>query len=272
MELSVYSSTHVRSSQAYDDARRLAAKHKDRAAWLYRTRFRWDVRPAVPMGKRPLVPWSLKRTPEPLDPDDLWECWQNVPAANVAILTGGRSRLAVLDLDNDPKHALSLDERLSLLAEHGWPVSETCIERTPRRGVHLYFTLPAGTSVRSRDAYLTSGVELKGDGRLVIATPSPSMHGHYRWLDWRDPWTTPPAKCQSHPPIGDGAAPSAWREVSLRCPQHLARPNGYLDGNRSGVRHDSSAPLGTPARGSAAARHARYAPTATSSSWNRDSP
>lgn len=164
-----------------------------RVAALYADDFGWDVRPAREGDKLPIVKWSIKNAPNPLAGSEMFAHWQENPRYNIAVLTGARSRLLVLDLDHHPdKYPLSLDERLALLARHDWPLA-TCQERTGGGGAHLYYALPAGALVRSVDAYLASGIELKAEGRLVIVAPSRTSKGQYHWVQGRDPWTLPMA-------------------------------------------------------------------------------
>ncbi len=191
-------STNFLAHQVDDEGRQAAAMARSfeyigEIAAIYCDDFGWDVRPAREGDKLPIVPWSLTNAAQRLDPSVLYRHWYMNPRLNIAILTGSRSRLVVADIDNNPeKYATSVDERLALLFANDWPM-QTCMERTGGGGLHVYAALPAGVKVRSVDAYLAPGIELKAEGRLVIAAPSATAKGPYAWLDGHDPWRLPPA-------------------------------------------------------------------------------
>lgn len=112
-------------------------RSKGRAAVAYR-RLGWDTRPARVRGKLPVAPWSLDRSPAKYMLNMLSDAWDRQPELNIAILTGSRSRLVVVDVDqNAEKYATSVAERLELLYSAGWP-RETCVERTGGGGLHLF--------------------------------------------------------------------------------------------------------------------------------------
>jgi predicted P-loop ATPase len=101
--------------------------------------------------------------------------WTANPEANVGIATGGVSGIVVLDID--PRNGG--DESLAELERVHGPLPETAIVATGGGGRHFYFI--ASGAVQSGD--LAPGVEIKGDGRYVIAPPSVHPSGKpYRWL------------------------------------------------------------------------------------------
>jgi hypothetical protein len=141
----------------------------------------WGVIPVEPAGKRPLVAWEGFQRHAP-GPDQVRAWWRTWPDANVAIVTGSGSSLVVLDID--PRHAggASLVE---LERRHG-AFPPTIEALTGGGGRHLYFAHPGGV-VRNRVG-LAAGIDLRGDGGLVVAPPSLHASGHhYRWADGRAP-------------------------------------------------------------------------------------
>lgn len=134
-----------------------------------------------------LVPLSGKR------PVEGWGGWQSRDSrealayigknpGNIGIITGRRSRLAVLDYDNQ---------------EAGLAFSEDYYDRTggrtasvqtggDRGGVHYYFSLPEGQRLKGRNIRFRGerAGELKAEGGLVVAPPSlhPETGREYRFL------------------------------------------------------------------------------------------
>lgn len=109
--------------------------------------------------------------------------------ANLGIVTGAESGLAVLDLD--PKGATAEDLLLELeqLAGAACPPTAVCV--TGSGGLHLYFADPEGRAGRNGSwARSAGGVDLRAEGGQVVAPPS--LHcktgNLYRWQD-EDPET-----------------------------------------------------------------------------------
>lgn len=128
----------------------------------------WTPLPIEPRGKQPLVPWRrLQREhPTPADLEHWWSLW---PEANVGIVTGAASRLAVLDMDSE--------EALQRAAELGLP---DCAPRAKTtRGEHLY--CQADRSVPT--GIVMPGLEVRGEGAYIIAPPSVHFSGAlYTWI------------------------------------------------------------------------------------------
>lgn len=158
----------------------MAETETARAARAYLARG-WSVVPVEPRGKRPLVRWEpLQR--RRADEEDLSAWLARRPDANLALVTGAVSGLAVLDVD--PRHggeaSLARWER-----EHG-ALPETLEAGTGGGGRHLYFAHPGGT-LRSRTG-LAPGLDLRADGGLVVAPPSCHPSGRrYAWRAGRAP-------------------------------------------------------------------------------------
>lgn len=146
----------------------------DEVARSYLTRG-WSVIPVQAGGKRPLVSWEpfQHRNPEEKEVLGWFRHWPN---ANLAIVTGEVSALVVLDVD--PRHGgddslLDLERRFGAL-----PVTVEAI--SGGGGRHIYFAHP-GAVLRNRVG-LAPGIDLRGDGGMIIAPPSVHPNGrHYEW-------------------------------------------------------------------------------------------
>lgn len=146
-------------------AERLAVSYLERG---------WVPIPLKPGGKVALIKWERyqKERPTYEDVHDWWDKW---PDANIGIITGALSGLAVVDLDTD--------EALRNLGERcGGLMPSTLMVKTPR-GFHLYFAHPGlGVNVPTKAALLP-GTDLRGDGGYVVAPGSIGEDGQrYRVL------------------------------------------------------------------------------------------
>jgi hypothetical protein len=147
----------------------------------------WSVVVVEPRGKRPIVRWEeFQRRPPGEDQLRAWLARR--PDANLAIVTGAVSGLAVLDVD--PRHG-GIASLARWECDHG-ALPHSVEAQTGGGGRHLYFEHPGG-ELRSRVG-LAPGLDLRADGGLVVAPPS--LHptgGRYRWLPGRAPDEAHPA-------------------------------------------------------------------------------
>jgi hypothetical protein len=170
----------------------------------------WAVVPVMSGGKRPLVRWEpfQNRLPTKEEVEAWFRRW---PEANLGIVTGAVSGLVVLDVD--PRHG-GADSLARLEAEHG-ALPETVEALTGGGGRHLYFAHPGG-SMPNKVA-LAPGIDLRGDGGLVVAPPALHASGRrYLWQDSRGPGDLPLAPM-----------PEWLATVSRRDPGHRGHPLAY---------------------------------------------
>ncbi len=144
----------------------------------------WAVIPVQRGAKRPLVAWEpyQHRLPTSAEVEAWFAEW---PEANIGLVTGAVSGLVVLDID--PAH--DGEESLRRLQRRYGPLPETAIVRTGGGGLHFYFRHPGG-EVRNR-AGLAPGIDVRGDGGLIVAPPS--LHpsgGRYLWEPAHEPEDT----------------------------------------------------------------------------------
>lgn len=141
----------------------------------------WAVIPAAVRGKRPIVRWQAYQ--DGLPSEKAVRTWfTRWPNANLSVVTGINSGIVVLDVD--PKH--DGEKSLAALeARHG-PLPKTVTAITGSGGRHFYFSHP-GYAVRNR-AGLAPGLDIRGDGGVIIVPPSVHPTGHpYRWRDGLSP-------------------------------------------------------------------------------------
>lgn len=106
-----------------------------------------------------------------------WQRWCAAwPEMNLGILTGTDTGVLVVDID--PRHGgdKSLEK---LFSEHGnFPV--TLSASTGGGGTHYLFSIPAGITVRNSASNLGEGIDIRGNGGLIVVEPSATA-GSYKW-------------------------------------------------------------------------------------------
>ncbi|MBN2622899.1 MAG: bifunctional DNA primase/polymerase [Acidimicrobiales bacterium] len=113
-------------------------------------------------GRRPEPGWQHRCTRDP-------EAIGRMLATGANLGTGCRaSGVVVLDLDRHKDQADGVARFATELAarEQAWP--DTLTTRTPNRGLHLYFQVPAGATVGSASGVrspLGEGIDVRGPGR-----------------------------------------------------------------------------------------------------------
>lgn len=125
----------------------------------------------IPIGKdkRPLVKWEEFQSRRP-SLGDIKSWWKVYPSANVGIVTGKISGLAVVDCDSE-----DANKRFLLLAGNEF---KSPIAKTPRGGNHYYCK---HTNGQGNNTGVLSKVDLRAEGGYVVAPPSIGMAGNYSW-------------------------------------------------------------------------------------------
>lgn len=127
-----------------------------------------SVIPLEPLGKKPLIKWEefQKRLATEQEVRD----WFGVaPNANIGIVTGPLSNLAVIDLDGPEGLASAI--RLGL---------ESTVISITGRGKHLWFRYAQG--LVNSASKIAQGIDVRGEGGFVVAPPSVHETGlRYRW-------------------------------------------------------------------------------------------
>ncbi len=125
-------------------------------------------------GKHPRIAWE-EYTHARADAQEIEAWWRRWPEANLGVVTGAASGLVVLDVD--PRHGGG--DALAEMEAFNGPLPRTAESLTGGGGQHLYFQHPGGR-VPSKPA--APGLDVKGDGGIVVAPPSLHVTGRlYVW-------------------------------------------------------------------------------------------
>jgi len=122
-----------------------------------------------------MVPWK-KYQQAPPDETQVRKWFTSDPDLNLAVVTGAVSGIVVLDID--PHHGG--DRSLRELEKRHRSLPETVEVKTGGGGRHIYFA-HSGFETRNR-AGLAPGIDLRGDGGVIIVPPSIHPSGNsYAW-------------------------------------------------------------------------------------------
>jgi len=116
------------------------------------------------------------------DPDEIRADFTKWPDANVGIATGADSGFFVIDCDTPAGHDVDgIASLRALEAEHG-ALPETLTAESPTGSLHFYFAWPANAHIGNSTSKIAPGVDVRGEGGMVIVPPSlrPGV-GPYRW-------------------------------------------------------------------------------------------
>ena len=158
----------------------------------------WIVFPVPPGTKKSYLSREKSKTGRRWgasnNPDEV-EGWfaYYYPEGNIGIPTGPENKIFVLETDTPEGHNIDGEASLrGLEAEHGSKLPETRIAISPSGSKHYYFNHPGGdlkvwgsnSKLPLGVDRLALGVDVKGDGNMVLAPPSvkPGV-GQYRWLN-----------------------------------------------------------------------------------------
>lgn len=161
----------------------------------------WPVFPCRPRGKAPLTRHGFKDATT--DPDKIRAWWRSTPTANIGLPTGGA--FDVIDIDtpkpvSGPAKLDRLDDAQRWAALHGgwrsyWQLQDAGalpdvhgVARTAGGGLHL-FVLP-NSSGEGNKAGILPGIDYRGRGGFVVAAPSVTETGPYRWEHLPSPTLT----------------------------------------------------------------------------------
>jgi hypothetical protein len=128
------------------------------------------------------------------DPAEIRRDLSRWPDCRIGIPTGAGNRIVVIEIDTIAGHgvdgAIALAE---LEAKHG-ALPQTLQAISPSGSIHRYFRHPgAGIKVRNSASEIGAGIDVRGDGGMVIAPPSINPDGRaYRWIN-RNPIADMPA-------------------------------------------------------------------------------
>ena len=125
-----------------------------------------------------------------MDPDQDSEWWRLLgqgetsprnwrPRANIGIVCGQASGIVVLDIDVGG----GFETLARLEAEHPEePLPATMLAETGKGGRHWVFRHPGVKVSNGKPWGKSSGIDLKADRGMIVAAPSISGYGPYRWI------------------------------------------------------------------------------------------
>jgi hypothetical protein len=126
------------------------------------------------------------------DPEEIRNDFTRWPNANVGI-DCGESGIVVIEADTPKGHGVDGIASLKRLqAEHG-QLPETLRVISPSGSEHYYFNRPAGLVIKNTTSKFAKGVDVRGEGGMVICPPSIRKDGQYRWVNEGTPIADMPA-------------------------------------------------------------------------------
>lgn len=117
------------------------------------------------------------------DPDKAKQWWAK-GSHNIAMVTGNRTQICVLDVDK-PGGEESLAKLIKL---HG-PLPETLMSKTGRGGKHYYFKIPEGVTIPKKTGFKHK-LDMLGEKGCAILPPSKTEES-YEWLNATEIATIP---------------------------------------------------------------------------------
>ena len=148
----------------------------------------WAVFPVPPGTKRSYKSaeysdgraWGMTREAAEIRAD--FTRW---PDAGIGIPCGAVNGIIVVETDTVEGHGIDGSNSLAQLETKHGALPETLEAISPSGSVHRYFKHPgAGTRIKSSASELGAGIDVKGDGGMIIAPPTarPGV-GVYRWIN-----------------------------------------------------------------------------------------
>lgn len=141
------------------------------SALMYRKKFGFSLIPMRP-HKIPFIKWEKYQRTLPTE-NEIRVWWRKWPEANLGIVTGKVSNLAVIDVDTEE----GKEQIAKYIPDpYDFPVCET-----PGGGMHFYFRYPEDFDLRN-NCRAVPGCDLRAQGGYVIAPPSKGENGKcYQW-------------------------------------------------------------------------------------------
>lgn len=205
------------------------------AALAYATVQGWHVFPA-PYGQKKShksaehsggVKWGMTKEVSEIEAD-----WLRWPEANIGLPTGAVNGIFAVEADTPAGHNVDgLANMEALAASHGgWP--ETLMAESPSGSLHRYFLHPGGdVRIVNSASELAPGVDVRGEGGMMIAPPSVRSDGCYRWLNEgtaiepAPDWLLEKVKSRPRQPRSNGAGPVTEIDIAMLAAAMAVIPN-----------------------------------------------
>jgi hypothetical protein len=122
--------------------------------------------------------WGMTRKPDQIKLD--FTRWPDA----VGLPTGIENLIFVVEADTLKGHNVDgIASMRALEGEHG-KLPDTLTAESPTASIHRYFKHPGnGIKIKNSTSEIAPGVDVRGDGGMVIAPPSVRADGTYRWLN-----------------------------------------------------------------------------------------
>ncbi|MGY8677109.1 AAA family ATPase [Bradyrhizobium sp. UFLA05-153] len=123
-----------------------------------------------------------------------WPSLADGQSPNIGLPTGIKNKVFIADADTIAGHGKDgVGNLKAFIAEHGFEWPDTLTAISPTGGLHYYFNYPTGVVIRNRQNKPVDGVDICGEGGMVVVPPSikPGV-GPYRWLNAGQPIADPP--------------------------------------------------------------------------------
>ena len=105
------------------------------------------------------------------------------PEANVGVATGPESGFWVLETDTIAGgHTADGAASLSTLEQQHGQLPDTRTSQSPTGSKHRYFKYPQDRVIKNSANRIGPGIDVRGDGGMVIAPPSVTDKGSYVWI------------------------------------------------------------------------------------------
>ena len=121
------------------------------------------------------------------DPEQIRRDHVRWPGAGVGIATGAESKIFVVEADTAEGHGIDGIAWIKALEEKHGPLPPTLMAVSPSGSVHRYFNWPTGASITNSASKVAPGVDVRGEGGMVIAPPSIRRDGGSRMAEQRLP-------------------------------------------------------------------------------------
>jgi hypothetical protein len=196
----------------------------------------WPVFPAPPGEKKSYKsaehsngrPWGATTDAVEIRRDFKW--W---PKANLGIVMGAISGVFVIEADTKEGHDVDGIASLAELENKHGALPNTLQAISPSGSVHYYFNHPgADFKIKNSASGVAPGVDVRGDGGMVIAPPSVKPgKGVYAWRNELTPVADPPQWLLDivASKIGEPAS-APEHSITERAKKLVQPPAGYVDG------------------------------------------